>query len=252
MGYATPSCDPDIYREINRRVRELCPDIVISNTTGAGFGVPVEERIRSIQAGAEICSLNVGTMAIRMLYRARKPPLKGRLQDEEFNGTFTHTYQDTEKFARYMLEKGIKPEIETYDSGNFWLVRNLINKNLITPPYFHCLVMGYQSSSPPTPWHLLNLMAMAPANSIWNVIGIGVHELPMTTLAIILGAHVRVGMEDNIYYSRGVKARSNAELVARTVRIAKELQRPIATPSETREILRISKTPRKFSPDKTL
>ncbi|MEM3004727.1 MAG: 3-keto-5-aminohexanoate cleavage protein, partial [Candidatus Bathyarchaeia archaeon] len=69
---------------------------------------------------------------------------------------------------------------------------------------------------------------------------------PLTTLAIILGMHVRVGMEDNIYYARGVKAKSNAELVARTVRIAKELNRPIATPTEAREMLGISKTPTKY------
>ena len=245
-GYANPSCDPNIYRDINKRIRELCPDIIISNTTGAGWGVPVEERIKAIQGGAEICSLDQGTMAIRTVYKARKPPLEGRPEDIAFDGTFQNTYGDNERFAEEMLKHGTKPELETFDTGDFWLIRNLISKNLIKPPYFICLVTGYISALPPTPWHLLSQMSMAPSNSIFNVLGIGVHELPMTTMAIILGAHVRVGLEDNVYYRHGVKAKNNAELVARIVRIAKELNRRIATPAEAREILGVSKTPSKY------
>ncbi len=81
---------------------------------------------------------------------------------------------------------------------------------------------------------------------MFNIIGIGVHQVPLTTLAMILGMHVRVGMEDNVYYARGAKAESNAQLVERAVRIAKELNRPVATPAEAREMLGISKTPTKY------
>jgi 3-keto-5-aminohexanoate cleavage enzyme len=78
---------------------------------------------------------------------------------------------------------------------------------------------------------------------MFNIIGIGIHQVPMTTLATLLGMHIRVGMEDNVYYSRGLKAKNNAQLVERAARIAKELNRPIATPTEAREMLGISKAP---------
>jgi 3-keto-5-aminohexanoate cleavage enzyme len=81
---------------------------------------------------------------------------------------------------------------------------------------------------------------------MFNIIGIGIHQVPMTTLATLLGMHIRVGMEDNVYYARGVKAKNNAQLVERAVRIAKELNRPIATPTEAREMLGISKSPTKY------
>jgi 3-keto-5-aminohexanoate cleavage enzyme len=81
---------------------------------------------------------------------------------------------------------------------------------------------------------------------MFNIIGIGVHQVPLTTFAMIMGMHIRVGMEDNVYYARGAKAKNNAELVARAARIAKDLNRPVATPSEAREMLGISKSPTKY------
>jgi 3-keto-5-aminohexanoate cleavage enzyme len=136
--------------------------------------------------------------------------------------------------------------METFQDGNWYLIENLINKQLLKPPYWVCLVPGMQSATPPTPWHILNQITYAPPNTMINIIGIGAHQAPLTTFAMILGLHVRVGMEDNVYYARGVKAKSNAELVARAVRIAKELNRPVATPTEAREMLGISKTPTKY------
>jgi len=245
-GYAVPIGDKDVYYEINKRIRELCPDIIINNTTGGGPGMPDDERIQSVYANPEMCSLNMGTISSRFKAKARKPPLTGR--DEELIGeaVFANTYSVTERFAKEMLEHNVKPEMETFGDGNWHLINNLIEKKLLKPPYFVQLVLGPGSITPPTPWHIMTQTAFAPPNTIFNILGIGVHQIPMTTFALLMGMHVRIGMEDNIYYSRGVKAKNNGELVERVVRIAKECNRPIATPQEAREILEMSKNPTKY------
>jgi 3-keto-5-aminohexanoate cleavage enzyme len=245
-GYAEPIGDKDIYLDINKRVRELCPDIIINNTTGGGPNMSIEERLRAAYAKPEMCSLNMGTLTMRGVNKARKPPLTGRDEDEHIESVFKNTYSDTEKFAQTMLERNIKPEMETFNDGNWFLIQNLIDKQLLKPPYWVCLVLGMQSATQATPWHLLNQTTFAPPDTIFNIIGIGVHQVPLTTLAMILGMHVRVGMEDNVYYARGAKVESNAQLVERAARIAKELNRPVATPTEAREMLGISKTPSNY------
>jgi 3-keto-5-aminohexanoate cleavage enzyme len=245
-GYADAVGSKEIYYDINKRIRELCPDIIINNTTGGGPGMSIEERLQAVYAKPEMCSLNMGTLTMRGLYKARKPPLTGRDQDVAVESVFKNTYTDTERFAKEMLDRNVKPEMETFGDGNWYLIDNLISKQLLKPPYWVCLVLGMQSATPPTPWHLMSQTAYATPNTMFNIIGIGVHQVPLTTFAMIMGMHIRVGMEDNVYYARGAKAKNNAELVARAVRIAKDLNRPVATPSEAREMLGISKTPTKY------
>jgi 3-keto-5-aminohexanoate cleavage enzyme len=245
-GYANAIGDKDIYYDINKRIRELSPDIIINNTTGGGPGMSVEERLQSVYANPEMCSLNMGTLAQLGKVKARKPPLSGRDEDQLIEAVFANTYSDTERFAKEMLDHNIKPEMETFGDGNWHLIDNLIQKDLLKPPYWVQLVLGMQSATPPTPWHIMSQTGYAPPNTMFNILGISVHQVPMTTFAILMGMHVRVGMEDNVYYSRGVKAESNAQLVERVVRIAKECNRPVATPTEAREMLGISKTPSKY------
>jgi len=245
-GYADAIGSKEIYCGINKRIRELCPDIIINNTTGGGPGMSLEERLQAAYAKPEMCSLNMGTMVQRGLVKARTGAISGREKDVEVETVFKNTYSDTERFAKVMLENNVKPEMETFQDGNWTLIDNLIIKQLLKPPYWVCLVPGMQSATPPTPWHILNQISYAPPNTMFNIIGIGTHQLPLTTFAMLIGLHTRVGMEDNVYYARGVKAKSNAELVARAVRMAKELNRPIATPTEAREMLGISKTPTNY------
>jgi 3-keto-5-aminohexanoate cleavage enzyme len=145
-----------------------------------------------------------------------------------------------------MKEHGNKPEMELYHPGMFWVFNDLVSQGLLDPPYDFQFVMGFQTSSFPTPANLLGLINELPPESMFFAIGVGPYQLPMTTLSIMLGGHVRVGMEDNLYYARGRKVKDNAELVARTVRIAKELNREIATPAEAREMLGISQKPSSY------
>ncbi|MEM3628053.1 MAG: 3-keto-5-aminohexanoate cleavage protein [Candidatus Bathyarchaeia archaeon] len=247
-GYASPSCNPEDYRKVNKLIRELCPDMIINNTTGGGFGLTTEERIRSLDADPEIASLNMGPLAWKTILKKREPPLSGRPEDMVSDSIWPPTFSwgETELFARRMLEKGIKPELEVYHQGQFQLVYNLIEKNLIHPPYIIQFVMGPPSAVLPTAHNLISMLYHVPPNSIVSVIGIGPFQLPLTTIAIAMGLHVRVGLEDNIYYRKGELAKSNAQLVERTARIAKELNREIASPAQAREMLGISKTPKKY------
>ncbi|MBS7605986.1 3-keto-5-aminohexanoate cleavage protein [Candidatus Bathyarchaeota archaeon] len=248
-GYATPSTSPDDYRIINRKIRELCPDIIINNTTGGGLGLSTEERMRSLEADPEIASLNMGPLAWKALLKRREPPLTGRPEDVLVDSIWppTFSWRETELFAQKMLEKNIKPEMEVYHQGQFQLVYNLIEKNLVRPPYLIQFVMGPPSSVLPTPQNLISMLYHAPPNSIISVAAIGPFQTLLATIAIAMGLHVRVGLEDNIYYRRGELAKSNAQLVERIVRISKELDRPIATPAQAREILGIPKEPKKYS-----
>lgn len=246
-GYATASSNLGDYREVNRRIRELCSDIIINNTTGGGPRLTMEERIRSLEANPEMASLNMGPTAFRIRFKKRQPPLSGRPEDFIFDDVLPFgSYKETEFIAKKMLQMKIKPEFEMWAPGyvGFMEFYNLIDKELVKPPYLIQFIMGAALMA--TPQSLLNCIGMVPQNSLINVLGLAQHQLPMTTLAILLGCHIRVGMEDNVYYKRGELCKSNAQLVKRAVRIAKELNRKIATPSEAREMLGISKTPHRF------
>jgi len=156
---------------------------------------------------------------------------------------FLNTRSQIESYAQAMLAGGIKPEMEVYGHSMIVDVNNLIRKNLIKRPYYINFVLGmtHQGALPGEPKHLLSLIEYLPEGAIFNVTGIGPAQLPLTTLAMLLGGHSRVGLEDNVYYAKGTLAKSNAQLVERTVRIARELGREPATPAEARQILQLER-----------
>jgi 3-keto-5-aminohexanoate cleavage enzyme len=249
-GYATPSVNPADYRQVNRRVRELCPDIIINNTTGGGLGkLTTEERARSLDADPEIASLNTGPLAWKTKLKKRSTPLSGREEDVYMDAIWppTFTWRETEVFAQAMLDRKIKPELEIYHPGQFAVAYNLIDKALVTSPFLFQFVMGAPSGILPTPQNLLSMLDHVPRGSIVSVIGTGLHQLSLTTIAMAMGLHVRVGLEDNIYYSRGVLCQNNAQLVERAARIANELNRRVATPKEAREMLGLDANPKTYS-----
>jgi len=247
-GYASPSTNPEHYREINRRIRELCPDIIINNTTGGGLGLSTEERMRSLEADPEIASLNMGPLAWKAILKKREPPLTGRSEDVLMDSVWppTFSWRETELFAQRMLEKNIKPELEVYHQGQFQLVYNLMEKSLLKKPYWIQLVLGAPSAALPTLANIISMLSHVPPDSMVSVAAIGPFQLPLTTIAIAMGLNIRVGLEDNIYYRRGEQAKSNAQLVERAVRIAKELNREIATSAQAREMLGLSKEPKQY------
>jgi len=238
-----PTCDAAAFLRINALIREKCPEIIINNTTGGGLG-SFEERLQPIDAGPEVASIDMGPLALKFVLKKR--PEVGRPEELAFEDILPATFGSTEKYAKAMLDKGIKPELEVWHTGQFWLVRNLIDKGLVKAPYLIQFVMGFQSGAYATPKELLHLLESAPMPSVFFVLGVGPLQTPMITMGILLGFHVRTGMEDNVYYRRGKFCKNNAQLVERVVRIAKELGREIATPKQARKMLGLSAKPSQY------
>jgi 3-keto-5-aminohexanoate cleavage enzyme len=225
-----PTGNPEIFSEIKERIRSKGCDIILGFTTGGSPVLKFEERIRSLEAGPEIVSFSTGTLTVSL----------GGGKSSFFS---TNRYQ-IKRLAEILLEKDIKPEIEIFNESWMREAHTLIAKQLIKKPYLINIVLGVnaQGSVEAIPKNLMRMVDILPKGSIFSVSAMGAAQLPLTTMSIILGGHPRVGMEDNIYYSKGCLSKSNAEFVERTVRIARELGRDIATPQEARELLMISKS----------
>lgn len=236
----------EVWSEVNRKIRERCPDIIINNTTGGGPRMTMEERLSCLDARPEVASLNLVPDMSRFTFKERKPPLTHPRPAIEYDECVPFSYKQISWYAQEMKARGIKPELETYHTGGAWVLQHLIAQGLIQPPYWVQTVMGYQTSSFPTVDNVIQLVRELPEGTLWLCAGVGPFQLPMTTLATLIGGHVRVGLEDNVYYRRGEKAKSNAQLVDRAVRVAVELNREIATPAQAREMLGLSPTPTQY------
>jgi len=236
----------ETWLEVNAKVRARCPDIIINNTTGAGPEATMEERLSCLDANPEMASLNLVPDMSKFIIKERKAPLPHPHPELIFNETIGFSYENISHFAREMKKRHIKPEMETYHPGGAWVINDLIQQNLVEKPYWIQTVMGYQTSSYPTVENVLQLLKEFPEDSLWLCSGIGPYQLPLTTLAVIMGGHVRVGLEDNIYYRRGELAKSNAQLVERAARIIRELNREVATPAQARKMLGLSQTPSSY------
>ncbi len=234
MAGGRPTADPEVFRQIVDGIRGKS-DLVICLSTGGAAKISMAERIGMVPAlRPELASFNIGsTMTGRY-------DLKRREWISDF--TLCQSYSELEFIARTMLEAGTKPEMEIYDPGMINNALLLHEIGVIAKPMHFSLVMGIPGQiNAPTPKQLMHLTEILPHGSTWQVIGIGVHQFTMITLGMLLGGHVRVGMEDNLYLSKGVMAQGNAQFVEKAVRIAKEIGRAVATPDEAREILSLKK-----------
>ena len=242
-----PAKTTEIWHQVNRKIRERCPEIIINNTTGGGLNMTMEERLSCLDARPEVASLNLAPEMTKFKIKARKPPLPHPRPEQTFDECIPWTYRLITTWAGEMKKRGIKPELEIYHPGCAWVIDDLISQKLIDQPYWIQTVMGYQTSSYPTVKNTIDMLAELPESSLWLCSGIGAFQLPLTTLAALMGGHIRVGMEDNVYYRRGEKVLSNAQLVERAVRIAHELNREVAKPLEARKMLGLSQSPSKYA-----
>jgi 3-keto-5-aminohexanoate cleavage enzyme len=240
------SGDTEQYRLVNGMIREKCPDVIINNTTGGGPGMTQEERICVLDANPEVATLNMGPIVSKMIIKERKSPIPHPRTATHRQGCKPIDFAEITLFAKGMKERGIKPEMEIYHPGQYWMYEHLVQEKLIEPIYLFQFVMGDQAATYPTPQNLLWLLNELPVNSIYAVAGLGQFQLPMTAMAILLGGHLRVGMEDNVYSSRGRLLNSNAEIVERIVRIARDMNREIATPAQAREMMGLCATPSRY------
>jgi uncharacterized protein (DUF849 family) len=245
----SPSSDPEIVRQIAARIKEGC-DAVICITTGGGMGMIPQDRLRGVSVcQPELGTFNLGTMNFSMHPVARRYKLQDWKFDWEFDyvdGTkdfiFRNTFGDMEIYASTMKEKNVKPEFEAYDVGHLNNLKFMEKDGLVEPPYWIQFVLGVLGGLEATPEALITMLQTAdrligPENYRWSVIGVGYPmEFNMAAMGIILGGHVRVGLEDNIFVRRGELA-TNVSLVEKVKRIASEFEREIATPDEAREML---------------
>ena len=132
---------------------------------------------------------------------------------------------------------GIHNELEVYDLSHIANMMDLKKKGVLHDPMHFSFVMGIQGGIPASPANLLAMLEAIPEGSSWQIVSVGKHQLPLSTMAVAMGGNIRVGMEDNVYYSHGELAKSNAQLVERAVRICRELGREVATPEEARQML---------------
>jgi len=242
-----PAKTTEVWYELNKKVRERCPDIIINDTTGGGFDMTMEERLSCLAAKPELASLNLAPDMSKFKMKAREAPLPHPRAAIDYDDCIPFSYKQISWYASEMKKHGVKPELETYNPGGAWVIGDLIDQGLLDKPYWVQTVMGYQTSSFPTVENVVHLLREFPAGTLWLCSGLGPFQLPMTTLSMLMGGHVRVGLEDNVYYRRGEKAKSNAQLVERAARIANELNRDVATPAQAREMLGVSATPTQYS-----
>ena len=237
-----PSRDPALFREVVERIRASDVDVVLNLTAGMGGDLvlggvdsPLPPNLEGTDmAGAterlehvaelrpEICTLDCGTMNFA-----------------EGDYVMTNTPSMLREMARQIRELGVRPEIEVFDTGHLVLAKQLIEEGLVDEPAMLQLCMGIPYGAPDDPGTLLALVNQLPADCVFSAFAIGRAQLPYVALAPIVGGNVRVGLEDNIWLERGVKA-TNGQLVERAVAILEAMNVRVLGPEETREKLRLT------------
>lgn len=233
--------DLEVFREIVARIRDAGSDILINLSTGEGgrfipsiddpkIAAPgttlttPERRVAHVEAlRPEICTLDFNTM---------------------YSGTSVviNTPRNLEIMAQRIYAAGVLPEIEIFDGGDLQLTKHFLERGLLRAPIMFQIVLGVRYGAVANPETLFYMASQLPRDAIWAAFGIGRHEFTMLAQAFLLGGHVRVGLEDNVYFSKGVLARDNAQLVEKAVTIVENLGGAIATAAETRAMLGLAQS----------
>ncbi len=213
-----PTQDVSIFKEVTEKIRARNKDVIIQYTTGGAAGTPLELRCGPLALKPEMATLSMGTLNFG-------------------SEVFENSEHIIRTIAAEEMKYGVMPELEIFDYGMMEAVPKYVKNGWIPSKYHVDFVLGVPGGMSGTIHNLNMLVNMLPAGQTWTVAGVGRFQLPLTAHAIAMGGHVRVGLEDNVYFTKGVFAKSNAEFVARVARIANEMDRPVATPAMTREIL---------------
>ena len=219
-----PSQEPVHFREIIDRLRAAGCDAVVQCSTGGAVGMSIDERLGSLVDGAEMGTLNLGTM---------------NFGDE----VFANSRPDIVRIAARLRERGLVPECEVYDAGMLDTLAWLRGKGHLAPPYHVQFVLGVPGGMSASERNLRFLVEGLPEPMHWTAAGVGRSQLELAALSLRLGGHVRVGLEDNLYLEKGVLAKGSAELVERAVALARAAGRVLATPAEARRLLGIKARP---------
>jgi len=215
----TPTADVKVFKAAIDLIRKKC-DVVIEITTGGAVGMTPEERIAPVALKPDMASLDCGTVNFGDEYIVNTLPIM-------------------RQFASEMSKYGVRPTLECFDVSHVQSSHILIKEGLIKPPYHYGFVMQVPAALSLSVKTLSYMMDQMPAESYFTVMGIGRAHIPGICGAIASGGFIRVGFEDNIYYSKGRLAKSNAEFVERAVRISREAGLEIAKPSDVRQLFKI-------------
>ena len=247
---ARPTTEPAVYREIAAGIKAKS-NVIVCVTTGGTADMTPAQRAQVVPAlKPELATFNMGSINFSI------HPIADRYKDEDYKypwekefatGTkdfiFRNTFGDIEKLVQIMQENNTKSEFEVYDVGHLYNINFLVRRKVIKFPIWLQFVTGILGGIGANVEEVVHMKQTADRlfgseNYVWSVIGAGYPaEFNLATLAIMMGGHARVGMEDNIFVEKGVLCKSNADLVEKVVRIAKELGREVATPDEARKIL---------------
>lgn len=235
-----PSMALELYRETVERIRDSGVDVVLNLTTGPGAGfvpgkedpsvagpgtdfVPPLERIRHVlELKPEICSLDIGTVWLRTRAWINSP-------------------EHVSRMAQWAYEAGVVPELEIFDTGGLVLALELLDKDILKRPLFFQFALGVRYGAPASAASIELMRGMIPADAPWSAFGVGPMANAMVAQSFLSGGHCRVGLEDNLYLSRGVFAQSNAALVEQAVQLIALLNGEPATPAQARQMLDLRK-----------
>ncbi len=231
-----PSMDGALYREVVERIRASGTDVLINLTTGPGarfvpdaedpmkagpgssMALPAARVRHVIELRPDICSLDMGSLNMG-------------------SRVFINTPEHLQAMALAIRDIGVLPELEVFETGHLLLAKRMIETGHIKPPGMFQLCLGISWGQPATPEAMTYMRNLLPAGSPWFAFGISLHQFPMVAQAVLLGGHVRVGLEDNLYLAKGKLAPSNAALVEKAAHIIETLGDNVASPDEAREIL---------------
>ncbi|MFF5879666.1 3-keto-5-aminohexanoate cleavage protein [Streptomyces californicus] len=232
-----PSREPRLYREVVERIRETGTDVVVNLTAGMGGDLVIDpeaplrhlpgtdlvgglERLPHVEdLLPDICTLDCGS-----------------LNFGDGSNLYVSTPDMLRTGARRIQDLGVRPELEIFDTGQLWFAKQLLAEGLLDDPTVFQLCMGVPWGAPADPGVLMSMVNMLPEGARWASFALGRMQMPWVAQSILLGGHVRVGLEDNLYLAKGVKA-TNGQLVERAVRITESLGSRVATPDEAREQL---------------
>jgi 3-keto-5-aminohexanoate cleavage enzyme len=215
----TPTQDKARFKECIDDIKKEIPDVILIPSTGGAVGMTATERLQPTELFPEMATLDCGTCNFG-------------------DDVFENTMPMMRDFGKRMMENNIKPAYECFEMGHLDTALNMVRKGpLPGHPMQINFVLGVPGCTPATISNLCWMVNSIPSNATWTATGVGRSAFQMAAAAIAMGGNVRVGFEDNLYLEKGVLAKSNGELVANAVRIAKELGREIATSNEARKIL---------------
>jgi len=243
-----PSSDIGLFKEFCSEIKKRS-NVILCPSTGGGLGMTPEERVRVVRelepelASCNMGSFNFGLFPLLERYSKFKYEWEPKYLEMTRDFIFPNTFKSLEIFLKTFRDHGTKPEMECYDVGHIYNVAYMAEKGFLEKPFFLQLIMGILGAIQPSIENLLHMKYTADTlfgdDYVWSVLPVGRFQFSLGTVAAVMGGNVRVGMEDNLYISKGEKMKSNEEAVQKIKRLLQELSIEIASPQEVRQILKL-------------